>query len=908
MGCLGAESPRKLRCVLNDGIPALRCTVVVAALLIAFAPGIAHAGQSTSATLHVRLVGPAGLATSVDVSGGDPPRRWSTPIASGQVSTLRRLPPATYTVTVPAPNSAASAAIEVALAAGTIVWLEATVGQPPAVPRLIIVDRSQFSHGTSFSAKQLEGLPSSGSLWAFIDTAAPLVAADRIDNGGLGTATSPRMDMRGASWTTTSLSIGGLDAGTPTTSGAFALYPDLSAAAAVTVSSGLMPPDMAASGVAIALVPKRPGTRLRTALDVSFTTPGMVSTSSADPGLTPIAAVNDWANVNVQVGGPVRKTTGVLVSVSASRASLTERGDEPPVEADATSVFTHVVSRPGDRDEVRVLGAIQWLAHAFDGRAQFADRSATETNTFGQGEVAWDHVSPDGSQRELSFGVQRGTFTPVPGSTVGGTVDRIYDGVIPPMASHAVRSRWDARLELNPGVSRRLGDLRVVMAAARTSQSSEVLALPAVAELVAGFPARVWIPEAPISNSDRRVTEASAAIQSSMPLANRFTLDLGLRAEISTGKAAGAAAGISWGTLSPRVFFRWAPKAVTIFGGFSRYQPRLSPDLLAFGDPGEPVVNVHRWLDPNDNGRLDTGETGTLVALAGRGPAIAGIDPNLKPPRVDEYALSAEHRFSHTFVRVSAVVRRSRNIPRSVDVGVPTSGYAVVLVPDGDTTQGSAGLLTVYDRLPSTFGQDRYLLTNMPNDQAAYDGLEVDWGLETPRWYSMAGIAAYRSNGSGGNRGFHANENDQGVIGELFEDPNATTFSSGRLFFDRAYVLNWSTSYRTRNDFLAGVTARYQDGQPFSRLVLVPDLAQGPEAISADELGTTRFTFAATLDTRFEKGFAVKRGRAAFRVDVFNLLNRGNEVEEDPIAGPGFRRITAVQPPRTLRIGVRFEY
>ncbi len=304
------------------------------------------------------------------------------------------------------------------------------------------------------------------------------------------------------------------------------------------------------------------------------------------------------------------------------------------------------------------------------------------------------------------------------------------------------------------------------MAAARTSQSSEVLALPAVAELVAGVPARVWLPDAPISNSDRRVTEASAAIQSSMPLANRFTLDLGLRAEISNGEASGAAAGISWGTLSPRVFFRWAPKAVTIFGGFSRYQPRLSPDLLAFGDPGEPVVNVHRWLDTDDDGRLDAGETGTLVALTGRGPAIASIDPNLKPPRVDEYALSAEHRFSHTFVRVTAVVRRSRNIPRSVDVGVPTSGYAVVLVPDGDTTQGSNGLLTVYDRLPSTFGQDRYLLTNVPNDEAAYDGLEVDWGLETPRWYSMAGIAAYRSNGSGGNRGFHVNENDQGVIGE----------------------------------------------------------------------------------------------------------------------------------------------
>ena len=108
---MGHASCPQSNVVLNDGIPALRCAVAFAALLIAFAPGVAHAGQSTSATLHVRLVGPAGLATSVDVSGGDPLRRWSTPIASGQVSTVHRLPPATYTVTISAPNGAAPEAL-----------------------------------------------------------------------------------------------------------------------------------------------------------------------------------------------------------------------------------------------------------------------------------------------------------------------------------------------------------------------------------------------------------------------------------------------------------------------------------------------------------------------------------------------------------------------------------------------------------------------------------------------------------------------------------------------------------------------------------------------------------------------------------------------------------------------------
>jgi hypothetical protein len=44
------------------------------------------------------------------------------------------------------------------------------------------------------------------------------------------------------------------------------------------------------------------------------------------------------------------------------------------------------------------------------------------------------------------------------------------------------------------------------------------------------------------------------------------------------------------------------------------------------------------------------------------------------------------------------------------------------------------------------------------------------------------------------------------------------------------------------------------------------------------------------------------------RLDVFNLTNHRNEVEEDVVTGPLFRRSTAVQPPRTLRFGLRFDF
>ena len=100
--------------------------------------------------------------------------------------------------------------------------------------------------------------------------------------------------------------------------------------------------------------------------------------------------------------------------------------------------------------------------------------------------------------------------------------------------------------------------------------------------------------------------------------------------------------------------------------------------------------------------------------------------------------------------------------------------------------------------------------------------------------------------------------------------------------------------------------ARYQDGQAFSRMVVVPRLNQGTDAIRAFRSGKSRFTFTGTLDVRLQKGIALPgRGRAVLFLDGFNVLNLGEEVEEWVVSGPAYRTPTAVQPPRTLHIGLR---
>ncbi len=109
--------------------------------------------------------------------------------------------------------------------------------------------------------------------------------------------------------------------------------------------------------------------------------------------------------------------------------------------------------------------------------------------------------------------------------------------------------------------------------------------------------------------------------------------------------------------------------------------------------------------------------------------------------------------------------------------------------------------------------------------------------------------------------------------------------------------------------------------------MVVPDLVQGSEAIPATSRGQSfgraatvdpegrpltadghRFSYTLTLDARLEKGFRVGSRRLALVAEVFNLPGLRNEVEENPVWGPSFRDATAVQPPRVVRLGARFDF
>ena len=217
--------------------------------------------------------------------------------------------------------------------------------------------------------------------------------------------------------------------------------------------------------------------------------------------------------------------------------------------------------------------------------------------------------------------------------------------------------------------------------------------------------------------------------------------------------------------------------------------------------------------------------------------------------------------------------------------------------------------MTVYNRPPGTYGRDRYVLTNQKGDAATFWGVDANIRTSTERFMVLAGATIWTvTRAPAAAVGFLPTENDQDVLGNLFVDPNSATSARGQIFPDRSHTIKVAGIYRFPWRVRVGAMARYQDGQPFARVVIVPDLTQGTSVVRGYVNGGTAFTYTGTLDIRVQKAFTTGRSEVTAMLDVYNLPNLGNEVTERVVSGPMFRTPTELQPPRTALVGVRVTF
>ena len=207
----------------------------------------------------------------------------------------------------------------------------------------------------------------------------------------------------------------------------------------------------------------------------------------------------------------------------------------------------------------------------------------------------------------------------------------------------------------------------------------------------------------------------------------------------------------------------------------------------------------------------------------GAGGGLTTIDPAIERPVTREFVVGIEvtpPRFVRT--RLTAISRRRSHQVALLNVGVPASGYDVFTVPDPGPDRldpADDQLLPIYNRVPETFGMDRFLLSN--SDQpATFRGVTLIFDRATPRVYlAAAGVMAW-TDAAAGHRGFGPAENDAGVVGELLTDPNAATHARGNVFADRQVRLQGRDRIQApvrpvlrRGGAVPGRAALFEDGR-----------------------------------------------------------------------------------------------
>lgn len=759
---------------------------------------------------------------------------------------------------------------------------------------------------------------------------------------------------RGFSWTDVQYKLQGMDATDSYQPGLPAVVPDIQSLDEVVVRSAF-------AGTEVGLFLAEPGGSWHGALSTANTGAALSSTnlSPADGrGLVQQADQFRWfTRDRLEIGGPLTRWADFYASGSGQWAAQTVPLAAPGTDQRSRLLFGNARGRvrASDRDQFDALfsgsrvdlsgGGVPAGLAALTGNRMAPSfvlpggfPGEPEIDHFDSLQAGWTHVSPAGSGLgvlEVRYGYSTAHID-TSTSPTGQSLIELFGGRVsgaPPLANLAVRPRheieaaWQTAV-LNAGATRH----RIVAGGGwKRSAPRNRFATPSGMNLITagGAPALVTEFNTPVDS--REVLESSAGfVTDHIGLTRSLSLELGALADFSRGwlPAQSSPAGpfaperrfaaqpdlIVWNTVSPRAGFAWQvphSHGLVLRGTFSRHHVPPAGRYLDFGNPNSLGGSTYQWTASGERG-------GLLVRFGG---PYSSISPSLARPYADEFDVGAEFRFAPRTVASIRLFRRdAKNRVAAIDTGVPAGAFTPVslLDPGPDWIPGTFDdqRLTVYAQNPATLGQDRYLLTNPAGLRMFNTGLVAEAGTEWRRVTLHASFVAEKSYGPT-NPGDTFYANDPGVIGALFLDPNSSLHAAGHSFVDRAYAGKIQGGYRLPSAW-GGIAvtsvANYLDGLVFARQLPVTGLPQGPflaaTTVRGSPEGGNRTEYVINWNLRLSRQFGLPLGRLAVSADLLNVTNAGQRTQENDLSGPSFnlRLPVAIQPPRFLRIGFRYEF
>ncbi len=432
-------------------------------------------------------------------------------------------------------------------------------------------------------------------------------------------------------------------------------------------------------------------------------------------------------------------------------------------------------------------------------------------------------------------------------------------------------------------------------------------------------------------------TNLGVFVQDRFNVADGLTLTAGLRYERQrlVGDVSSFTFDDNW---APRLGFVWDPTAegrAKIYGSFGVFFAKIPTGLAMsmFGESGR-VRRADYFssdlTDPVPEGVEALGTTRHLI-LSGTEPAV--VDPAARLTFTRELSLGADLVVSHDLVLGLNVIRR--DMPRILE-DVNTAAVVLYYL---DVDSVEYFVTNPRGGYPSTVEG----VGSFVDPLHEFDAVTFTLHKRFAKRWSV--FASYRWSRLWGNyEGFYRSDTDQSTpaLTSIFDfppnDPSYTEIGvpeygfrgdirhladGGLLPNDRPHQLKVYGSYLFDFGLGLGASVFGGSGRPLTPMAANPVYSRAGEIPEAPRAGglVTEDGFARrtpvqwTVDGHMDYNFAVGGNRLVLLLDVFNIFDSQGVLTYDQntevafqVANPDFGRRTAYQPPRRVRIGVRYEF